>query len=170
MAWQPTHLTAQQLEERRREAAHLLRSGTCSQAQVARALGVSEASVSRWAASLRRSGVRALRVRPRTGRPPKLSEEGWREVCRVLKRGARALGYRNERWTLSRVAQLIEERFHVHYHPHYLAEPLRAHGLTPQVPKRRALERDEALIRAWLAQDWPRIKRGLDEAAGRSPS
>ena len=170
MAWQPTHFTAQQLEERRRKAAHLLRSGTHTQADVARELGVSEASVSRWACGLRRSGVKALRARARTGRPPKLSEEGWREVCWVLRRGARAQGYRNERWTLARVARLIEERFGVHYHPHYLAVPLRAHGFTPQVPKRRALERDEALIRAWLAQDWPRIKRGLDEAAGRSPS
>jgi transposase len=170
MAWQPTHLTAQQQEERRREAARLLRSGKFTQADVARELGVSQASVSRWASALQRSGARALRARPRTGRPPKLSEEGWREVCRVLKRGARAQGYTTERWTLSRVARLIEERFGVRYHPHYLAEPLRAHGLTPQLPKRQALERDEALIRAWLAHDWPRLKRGLNEAAGPSLS
>lgn len=170
MAWQPTHLTARQQEERRREAARLLRSGRYTQADVARELGVSQASVSRWAAALQQCGARALRARPRTGRPPKLKQDAWSEVCRVLKRGARAHGHSMERWTLARVAQLIEERFGVHYHPHYLAEPLRAHGLTPQVPKRQAMERDDALIRAWLAHDWPRIKRGLSEADGRSSS
>jgi transposase len=73
MGWLPRRLTAEQMEERRREAVRLLRGGHYSQAEVARRLSVSEAAVSHWAQQLRDGGsVRALRRRPRPGRSPYL--------------------------------------------------------------------------------------------------
>ena len=45
--WRPAHLTPEQLEERRLAAARLLRQGRLCQAEIARQLGVSRASVSR---------------------------------------------------------------------------------------------------------------------------
>src|SRR3954467_600063 len=50
--WRPTCLTPGQLEERRLAAATLLRQGQMTQAAIARHLGVSRASVCRWAAVL----------------------------------------------------------------------------------------------------------------------
>jgi hypothetical protein len=64
-AWRPTRLTVEQLEERRLVAAVLLRQGRLSQAAIARQLGVSGASVCRWAATLAQEGRRGLRARPR---------------------------------------------------------------------------------------------------------
>jgi transposase len=32
-------------------------------------------------------------------------------------------------------------------------------GFSPQKPTRRAVERDEERIRAWIEQDWPRVKK-----------
>jgi hypothetical protein len=66
-AWRPTRWTAEQLEERRLAAAVLLRNGRLSQAAIGRRLGVSRASVCRWAATLASGGRRGLRARPRTG-------------------------------------------------------------------------------------------------------
>ena len=60
------------LEERRLEAARLLRAGL-SQSEVARKVGVHRQSVSRWARELDTSGVHGLRKAQRTGRPPKLT-------------------------------------------------------------------------------------------------
>jgi transposase len=57
--WRPTHLTMDQMEERRLAAAVLLRQGQLSQAQIAQQLGVSRASVSRWAATLAQQGWRS---------------------------------------------------------------------------------------------------------------
>ncbi|MCP4898489.1 MAG: winged helix-turn-helix domain-containing protein, partial [bacterium] len=37
---------------------------------------------------------------------------------------------------------------------------LRSLGWTPQKPEQRARERNEADIRRWRRQEWPRIKRG----------
>ncbi|WP_414640790.1 transposase [Archangium sp.] len=83
MGWLPRRLTAEQLEERRREAVRLLRGGHHSQAEVARRLGVSEAAVSHWARQLREGGsVRALRRRLRPGRPPYLEPSQWRQLAR----------------------------------------------------------------------------------------
>lgn len=161
MAWQPRKLTAEQLEERRLEGARLLGSGRYTQAEVARQLGVSPSAVCEWARSLKQQGRTALKSRPRTGRPSKLTDEQWREVKRLIEGGAKAAGFASERWTLQRVAQLIQRHFAVHYHPNYLAEPLHRLGLSVQRPKPKARERDDALVEAWLKRDWPRIKKGL---------
>ncbi|NTX17872.1 IS630 family transposase [Myxococcus sp. CA051A] len=172
MAWQPKHWTVQQLEERRLAAGKLLRRGHLSQAEVARRVGVSEASVSRWARRLHEAGgsTRGLKARPRTGRPSKLSLGEWQQVSELVRAGARTCGFPTERWTLTRVAHLIQRTFGVHYHPNYLAECLHRLGLSPQQPRTRAKERDDALVEAWLKRDWPRIKRGLEEAGGPLPS
>jgi putative transposase len=159
MAFQPTHLTRAQLEERRRLGARLLRAGKLSQAEIARRLGVSRSAVSQWANQLAQGGWRLLRSRKSNGRPPKLSQAQKQGLRRLLKRGARHAGFPTERWTLQRIQTLIEREFQVTYHPTYVARLLKQLGWSPQVPLPRAKERDEALIRAWLAQDWPRIKK-----------
>src|SRR5579885_1835318 len=98
-AWRPARLTAAQLAERRVAAAALLRRGL-TQAMIARHLGVSRASVSRWAAAVRRQGRAGLRARPRRGRPPRLGPRAWTHLVRMLNRGAVAAGFESERWTL----------------------------------------------------------------------
>jgi putative transposase len=159
MAFQPTHLTRAQLEERRRLGAQLLRQGKLSQAEIARRLGVSRSAVSQWASQLAQGGLRQLRLRRSKGRPPKLSQAQKQALRHHLKCGARQAGFPTERWTLQRIQTLIEREFQVSYHPTYVARLLKRLGWSPQVPLPRAKERDEALIRAWIAQDWPRIKK-----------
>lgn len=172
MAWQPKHWTAQQLEERRLAARRLLRRGHLTQAEVARRVGVSEAAVSHWVRRLREAGggTGGLKARPRTGQPSKLSPEEWQQVAGLVRAGARTCGFATERWTLKRVAHLIQRTFGVRYHPNYLAVRLHRLGLSPQQPRTRAKERDDALVEAWLKRDWPRIKRGLAQADGPLPS
>ena len=47
MVWRPRRLTRERMEERRVAAGRLLRAGRLSQAEVAREVGVSRASVAR---------------------------------------------------------------------------------------------------------------------------
>lgn len=169
MSWQPSRLTAEQQEERRMEGARLLRAGL-SQAEVARELGVRPSTVCGWAKALSQRGTRGLQRRPKTGRPSYLSPAQWKKLAGLLDAGAIANGFPSERWTLRRIAELIRRQFGVTYHPHYLAEPLRRLGFTPQHPATQARERDDALVEAWLKRDWPRIKRGLVEAGQPLPS
>jgi transposase len=60
---------------------------------------------------------------------------------------------------LRRIARVIEQAFGVHYHVNSLHRLLDGLGWSLQQPLPRATERDEALIRAWLTKDWPRIKK-----------
>jgi len=160
MEWKPTRLTREQMEERRLEAARLLRRGKLTQAEIARQLGVSRMAVSQWAARLEAGGIRQLRQRRSGGRPAKLTAAQRGQLRRLLKRGARAAGFATERWTLARVQQVIKRKFDVSYHRNHLAWFLDQLGWSVQQPLPRAAERDEDVIRAWLAQDWPRIKKG----------
>jgi transposase len=171
MAWQPKLWTVQQLEERRLAAGRLLQQEHLGQAEVARRVGVSEAAVSHWARLLHEAGGSecGLKARPRTGRPSKLRPEEWQQVAGLVKAGARTCGFPTERWTLKRVAHLIQRTFGVRYHPNYLAIRLHRLGLSPQQPRTRAKQRDDALVEAWLKHDWPRIKRGLAQADGPLP-
>jgi transposase len=166
MTWEPQHLTREQMEERRRTGAKLLRAGRLSQAEIARQLGVSRATVSDWSKRLADGGLRALRRRKAPGRPARLTPADEKELRRVLRRGAMAAGFPTDRWTMRRIGQVIQREFGVHYHPNYLNRLLARQGWSVQQPLPRASERDETLIRAWLAQDWPRIKKSASLRRG----
>ena len=168
--WRPAHLTPGQMEERRLEAARLLRQGRLSQAEIARQLGASRASVSRWAATLAQDGQRGLEARPIPGRSPRLDEKAWVRLGRLLDRGAMAAGFATERWTLKRIAALIECEFGVRYHPRYLERPLRAHGFSVQRPATRARERNELVIAVWPKRDWIALKKSRSGRSARSSS
>lgn len=163
MVWQPKRLTASQLEERRLAAGRLLRAGTLSQAEIARRMGVSRASVTRWKHRLEQAATHGLRHRRGTGRPSNLTEAQWRTLFRLLGQGAQVAGFETERWTLRRIAVVIRRTFGVTYHPHSLGRALHARRWSPQQPISRARERDDALVAAWLQRDWPRIKKKLAE-------
>jgi putative transposase len=164
--WRPAHLTAAQMEERRLAAAVLLRQGRLTQAAIARRVGVSRASVCRWAATLARAGRGGLRARPRSGRPGRLGAAAWTRLGRLLDRGATAAGFDTAQWTLRRIAALIWREFGVRYHPRYLERPLRAYGFTVQPPASRPKERDEHAVAAWPKRTWRAIKKeGLPRGA-----
>jgi transposase len=141
-----------------------------TQASIARQLGVSRASVSRWAATLAQQGRRGLTARIRTGRPSRLAARDWARLGRLLDRGAVAAGFATERWTLKRIAALIARVFGVRYHPRYLERPLKAHGFSVQRPATRAKERDELVIAVWPKRDWVALKKRRGGSTARCSS
>ena len=113
MSWRPSHLTPAQLEARRLAAGRVLRAGRLSQAEIARAFGVSRAAVCQWHRQLERAGLAGLRRRPHPGRPSRLKAEAWRDLGRRLRQGAQAHGFPTEEWTLRRIARLIQRCYGV---------------------------------------------------------
>jgi len=145
------------LQSRRLRGGRLLEEGF-SQAEVARRVGVHRQSVSRWAAMVQQGGRDALRHR-RAGRKPRLDSEQWHRIERGLREGPQALGYDTPLWTATRVADLIQRRTGVRYHPDHIYRLLQQLGWSCQRPTGRALERDERAIRRWKRHDLPAIKK-----------
>jgi transposase len=158
------------MEQRRKRAARLFARGV-NQADVARQLAVSRQSVSRWHADWLSGGTRALKGAGRAGRLPRLSAVELRRIDQALRQGPRAHGFGSDLWTLERVAAVIEAQTGVAYHPGHVWKLLRDKlGWSRQRPARRAVERDDEALAAWVASDWPRIKRGPGDAERGSSS
>ncbi len=145
-------------EWRRWRALTLKRQGWY-QRDIADALGVREETVSRWLARVRDAGPEALRARCSPGHPPKLSSAQKRLIPEFLWHGAEAYGFRGQVWTCARIAQVIEEEFGVAYHKDHVGRLLQELQWTPQVPIRRALQRDEQAIERWRVEVWPELRR-----------
>jgi transposase len=95
--------------------------------EVARLMGVDRRSVRRWRATVRQEGSQGLRAQPAAGRPPRLDGDAMRELDQVL---AQEAGLDTGPWTCARVADLIEERFGVRYHPAHVCRLLHKLGYT----------------------------------------
>src|SRR4051794_3564352 len=138
-------------EWRRLRALHLKQQGWY-QRDIAAALGVTDETVSRWLARARGGGGAALRARPAPGRPPRLSPAQKRLIPEFLWHGPESYGFRGDVWTRARVAQVIREEFGVRYHPTQVGRLLSELRWTPQVPIRRAVQRDEDAIERWRGE------------------
>jgi transposase len=131
-----------------------------TQAEVARALGVSAESVSRWYEAWQSGGRAALAGAGRAGRLPRISDDQLEVIVAALKKGPRANGFATDLWTLARVADVVEATTGVRLGQTQTWELLRRRlGWSRQRPARRALERNDEAIANWVANDWPRIKK-----------
>jgi len=125
---------------------------------IARDLRVSERSVGRWRAAWQRGGIEALRSKGAISRE-KLTGGQWARLEAELVRGPLAHGLaEDQRWTLARVKTLTGRLFRVGYTIEGVGELLHRHGWSVQVPRRRAMERDEAAIVTWKKEVWPAVK------------
>lgn len=145
-------------QSRRLSASRLFASGM-RQAEVARQLGVSRQTVSRWYRSWEGGARAALRGVGRTGRNRKLSQAQLCELEAILLEGPEKAGYSTSLWTLKRIAQVVWKQFRVRYHPGHVWKLLGELGWSCQRPESRARERNEPAIRRWLKHRWPQIKK-----------
>lgn len=131
-----------------------------TQPQIAEALGVNQASVSRWIARAQQDGVEALRSHPAPGAPRRLTADQLARLPALLGRGAEAFGFRGDVWTHGRIARVIDQEWGVEYSPRQIGRLLQKIGWSWQRPQRRARQRNEAEIRAFRDERWSQIKKG----------
>src|ERR1700758_4347626 len=147
------------LEEIRRMAVERVREGEEPSAVIA-SYGFCRTTIYKWLkkASGRGRGLRALRSRKGTGRPPKLTTKQARQVFRWINGGdPRQHGFDFGLWTRQVVAELIADKFGIELSLASIGKLLAMVGLTPQKPLRRAYERDPEAIEAWKRDTYPSI-------------
>jgi transposase len=134
------------------------------QRHIAKALGVSEDAISRWLIRARVGGPESLLAHPSPGHPPKLSSAQKCLIPEFLWHGPEAYGFRGEVWTCARISRVIEEELGIRYHKDHVSRLLKELGWTPQMPIRRAIQRDEEAIERWRKEVWPELlKRAKHE-------
>jgi transposase len=135
-----------------------------STGEVAEATQAGESTVRQWRARLQKAGNEpdaAARDAPRSGAPSKLTDEQRARLVRLLEAGPEAAGFDGQLWTLPRVREVIRQQFEVEYHVDHVGKLLAQLGFSPQRPARRPHERNEAAVRAFQKQTWPRlVKKG----------
>jgi transposase len=130
-----------------------------SVAQVAREFRVTKMSANRWRKTWREHGREALRSKGAGGAVCKLDDAQLSELAAVLDAGPAVSGWvEDQRWTLSRIARVIMDRFRVSYTIGGVHALLHRLGWTVQVPSRHAAERDDAAVERWRRERWPVIK------------
>jgi len=148
-----------QLEKRRRHAIQLVKKGKMSLSAIARMLGSSKSSVSRWWKTYRKKGGEGLKPKPAPGRPCRLTKKQKRVLVSLLLKGPVECGFPNNLWTLKRIAKLIYQHFRIRYHPNHVWRLLINLRWSCQKPERRAIQRDEEKIKYWKQHTWPNIKK-----------
>jgi transposase len=146
-------------KEWRRMRALALQEEGWTQRATAEALGVSPAAVSQWLAAAQQGGPDALRSHPAPGRAARLTAQQKRLIPEFLWHGPEAYGFQGQLWTCARVALVILEEFGVRYHKDHVGRLLKELLWTPQLPIRRAIQRDEGAIRLWRDKVWPELLR-----------
>ena len=139
------------LESIRLMAVERVRDGERPSSVIA-SFGFNRTTIYRWlnAASKPGVGLSALRSRPATGRPRRLTPRQERQVFRwVNGRDPRQHGLDFGLWTRRLVAELIERKFGIRLGVTAVGELLAKLGLTPQKPLQRAYQRDPDAIEKW---------------------
>src|ERR1700719_4540019 len=146
------------LEAMRERAVGSVQNGASPEV-VARVIGVNRSAVYGWLAQYRRGGWGALKAKPLFGRPPKLDSKKLKWIYdTVTLKNPLQLKFAFALWTREMVATLIKDKFDISLSLVSVGRVLAQLGITCQKPLHRAFERDGALVRQWLKQDYPKIR------------
>jgi len=122
--------TPTQLERRRHKTVALREQGL-TQAEIARRLKTTPRSVRRWLHAYRDGGRNALASKPAPGRPSHLTPRQRRALVQCLLKGACQAGFATDLWTCPRIAQVIVQRYGVHYHVGAIPRLMAGLGFSP---------------------------------------
>ena len=156
------------LEAIRLMAVERVRDGEAPSAVIA-SYGLCRTTIYKWLAAASKPGVglKALRSRPATGRPRRLTSRQEQQVFRWINgKDPRQYGLDFGLWTRPVVADLIERKFHVRLGLSAVGALLARLGLTPQKPLQRAYQRDPQAIETWRRETFPAIARQAKAAGG----
>ena len=126
---------------------------------VAQMLNLGEQTVRDYRNQFLIKGMASLAYKRPPGRPSKLSKAQRRELAKMIKAGPQAAGYTSGCWNTPMIQDLIQSRFGVSYHPHYLATLLHNLGFSYQKARFVSDHLNEAKRLEWRQTAWPRILR-----------
>jgi transposase len=127
----------------------------------AQLFGLHRCTVSTWYHAYRRQGAEVLASQPRGRKPkPLLSAVEAAKLTEVWTRQTpEDFGLADTLWTRETIAAWAAQELGLQRTRWVWGRWLKAHGITPQKPSKRAWEQDRAAVRRWLDHDYPRVVR-----------
>jgi transposase len=127
--------------------------------EIATILKVDDQTVRQWRRLYLKLGREGLVSGKSTGRPRKLTEEQKQQLVEMIRHEPKEFGMDTFLWTTKLIARLVLEKFGVSHHHDHIGVLLHELGWSPQIPARRAKERDEQRIANWREVTWVEIKK-----------
>src|SRR3989338_5639333 len=120
--------------------------------------GVHRGSVSLWISTWKRYGKKKLRSKKAHGPLFKFTQKEVNALLKLLQNEATSHGFETPLWTCKRVQEVMKKSTGKKLHTTNVMRLLQRTGLTPQKPRRNAIEKDEQAVEQWLREEWPKIK------------
>jgi transposase len=127
---------------------------------IIKALGMNRRTIYKWIARYREGGIDALKATPLSGRPLKLDGVKLRWIFKtVVTKNPLQLRFSFALWTREMIKELIERKYGVKLSLVSVGRLLKKLGLSCQKPLMRAFQQDPVIVKRWLEEDYPKIKR-----------
>ena len=125
--------------------------------QVALTLRVTPKTVHQWVRLFLVAGLKGLRRKKPTGRPPKLTKTQKQALAELLDEGPVQAGFASACWRSPMIQQLIHERFGVYYNVFYIAQLLKHLGFSYQKATFVSDHLNDEKRQEWCHTTWPQI-------------
>src|SRR6059036_2792553 len=127
---------------------------------VMKSFGLCRTTIYPWLREYKDKGWQALAESISQGPEPKLIDQQKQRVKRwILGKDPRQYGFDFGLWSRRIVQQLIEEKMGVSLCLTSVGKLLASLDITPQMPLRRAYERDPKRVQHWLDEEYPKLKK-----------
>ena len=139
--------------------------------EVGRKLGRPRSTVQNWVTTWRDEGLRGMD--PKTherGAKKKLDDHERMLLAKAIERGPKKAGIASGVWTSPMIADYIQDRWGVEYHPGHVRKLLHEMGFSIQFPREKLSRASREEQEKWLRNSLPRIKKKPSGAARPSSS
>lgn len=148
------------LEHIRIQAVKRVVEGGEQPSEVMRSYGLCRTTIYPWLREFKDKGWEALAASIAEGPPCKLNDKQKERVKHwILGKDPRQYGFEFGLWTRRIVQQLIQEKMGIELCLTSVGKLLASLEITPQMPLRRAYERDPKAIQLWLNETYPKLKK-----------
>lgn len=130
---------------------------------IAEVLGVTVQSINLWIRNYTKFGLEGLCDKPIPGPSPRLSINQKARLEEIIDAGPEKYGLDTGVWTSTIVREVVRKEFGVTYDSSHIRRLLNQLGFSIQYPRVHISKADKKCQKAWLKEEYPRIKKKPSE-------
>lgn len=146
------------LEELRIRGVKQIQSGVAPD-EIARVFGLGRSTVYNWLAQYREHGMKGLKAKRISGRPPKIDGKKMKWIYdTIVQKSPLQFRFEFALWTREMIQKIIRDKFGIKLGLSSVSRLLKQLGLTCQRPIFKAWQQNSQQVNNWLKKVYPKIK------------